>query len=146
MDRKEFLITCGYACLCGGTLLTIVEGCGTTTHIAQSSLTNNQIIINRSEFLVIKKDKKHYRKYVIVKTEKLQFPICVFRFADEEYTALLMRCTHRNCELKPEGEYLVCPCHGSEFTNKGIVSHTPAEQNLETFKTTTDNEDIYIHL
>ena len=57
-----------------------------------------------------------------------------------------MECTHRSCELETEGNYLMCPCHGSEFTNKGIVQNPPAEHNLKTFNLKIDNENIYIQL
>ena len=152
MDRKKFLISIGYTFLCAPVLNTILQGCS-TAHLTQNTLTEDQIItidrqviVNNSAFAILKKGKTSYRKYVIIKHNKLQFPICLFRTTDGEYSALLMRCTHRGCELKPEGAYLVCPCHGSEFTNKGMVINPPADQNLETFKTTTDNEKIYIHI
>jgi cytochrome b6-f complex iron-sulfur subunit len=65
---------------------------------------------------------------------------------EDDYSALLLQCTHKGCELQPQGNFLICPCHGSEFTNKGVVQNPPAEQNLKTFKTSTDNENIYIYL
>src|SRR4051812_13674700 len=94
MDRKEFIRTFGYACLCAPVLVTVLQSCGTTSHIARSSAANGQVAISKSEFVEVKKESKNYRKYVIVKSDNLEFPICVFRFSDEEYTALLMRCTH----------------------------------------------------
>jgi cytochrome b6-f complex iron-sulfur subunit len=83
---------------------------------------------------------------VLIRNERFNFPICVYKLDENNYTALLMECTHRSCELQPQGTYLICPCHGSEFNNKGVVQNPPAEQNLRTFKITTDNEHIYIQL
>jgi cytochrome b6-f complex iron-sulfur subunit len=57
-----------------------------------------------------------------------------------------LECTHKGCELIPQGDYLVCPCHGSEFSNNGQVLNPPAEDNLKTFITESDNENIYILL
>lgn len=86
------------------------------------------------------------RKYVLVRSEKLGFPICVYKLDDQHYSALLMECTHKGCELQPHGDFLVCPCHGSEFNSTGAVLSPPAEQNLHAYTLTTDHENIYIQL
>jgi Rieske Fe-S protein len=57
-----------------------------------------------------------------------------------------MECTHKGCELQPHGSYLSCPCHGSEFNNKGAVQNPPAEHSLKTFNVITDNENIYVSI
>ncbi|MBK9247047.1 MAG: Rieske (2Fe-2S) protein [Ignavibacteria bacterium] len=101
--------------------------------------------MKKSEFVHHKTDEIIQRPYVLIKTEKHKYPLCVYKIDDNKYSALLMRCSHKGCELNPQGDYLVCPCHGSEFTNTGIVQSPPAAQNLTTFPTTTDNENIYIH-
>ncbi|MES2559892.1 MAG: Rieske 2Fe-2S domain-containing protein [Bacteroidota bacterium] len=146
MDRKEFLKTCGVACLSGATLITFLESCSSANYFAKTSTEGNRIAIKKSEFISVEKDKTTARKYVLVKTEKLNFPICLYKLSELEYSALLMECTHKGCELQPQGEYMICPCHGSEFSNKGVVQNPPAEQNLQSFKTITDNENIYIQL
>lgn len=146
MDRKEFIKSCGYVCLGGAAFMTLFQSCAGTTYFAQTSFENNRIAIKKSEFIQTKKEKVKERKFVLVKTEKSAFPICVYKISETEYTALLLQCTHKGCELQPQGSYLVCPCHGSEFTNKGEVQNPPAERNLQTYKTTIDNENIYIHL
>lgn len=124
----------------------LLQSCGSANYFAQTSLTNNQLSIKKTEFIITAKSKTEWRKYVLVKTEQLNFPICLFRMAGDKFNALLMECTHKGCELLPHGNYLTCPCHGSEFSNDGIVQNPPAEQDLRTFKTTTDHENIYIHL
>ncbi|MFM9944623.1 MAG: ubiquinol-cytochrome c reductase iron-sulfur subunit [Bacteroidia bacterium] len=127
-------------------LSSILEGCVSTNYFAQSTLGNNQLIIKKSEFIKTEKGKETQRKYVLVKSEKLNFPICIYKTDEQNYTALFMECTHKGCELQPHGDYLICPCHGSEFSNKGIVQNPPAEENLKTFIIKTDNENIYIYL
>jgi cytochrome b6-f complex iron-sulfur subunit len=146
MDRKDFIKTCGLACIGGVVISTLLEGCASSNYFAQTVFSNNQIIIKKSEFIKIDKDKTILRKYILVDTKVYNHPICVYKLDDKNYSALLLQCTHRSCELKPEGDYLICPCHGSEFTNKGVVIHAPAEENLQTFKIITDNENIYIQL
>jgi len=146
MDRRGFIKTCGFACVGGTTLAVLLQSCASTNYFAKNTLANNRITVKKSEFLAIEKEKQVQRKYVLVNIENSDFPICIFKLNDGTYSALLMQCTHRGCELKPEGDFVVCPCHGSEFTNMGIVQNPPAEENLKTFKTTADNENIYIQL
>lgn len=146
MDRKEFIKTCGIACLGGSALSVFLQSCASVNYFAQSSLADNKIILPKSEFVKTQDGKTSQRKYVLVKTEKFGFPICVYVTGEEQYTALLMECTHKGCELQPHGDFLTCPCHGSEFNNKGVVQNPPAEENLRTFKTSTDHENIYIQL
>ena len=146
MQRKEFIKKCCLACLGTTTLATFIQSCSSTNYFAQSTSTINQITIKKTEFIKTIKNKSVIRKYVLVKIEKFNFPICIFKINEENYSALLMECSHKSCELQPNGDFLICPCHGSEFTNKGVVQNPPAEENLKTFKTTTDNENIYIQL
>lgn len=146
MDRKEFIKTCGFACLGGTTLAVLLESCAGTNYLAQTSYANNQITIPKTEFIRIAKDKTIQRKYVLVRHDKFSYPISVYKLDEENYSALLMQCTHKGCELQAQGDFLICPCHGSEFTNQGVVQNPPAEQDLQTFKISTDNENIYIYL
>lgn len=131
MDRKDFLKTCGLACIGGAVFSILLEGCASSNYFAQIVFSGNQIIIKKSEFIKIEKDKTILRKYILVDSKEYNQPICVYKLDDKNYSALLLQCTHRSCELKPEGDYLICPCHGSEFTNKGVVIHPPAEENLK---------------
>ena len=146
MERREFVKTCGFACLGGTALVTLLQSCASSNYFAQTVFENNQIAIKKTEFVKTEKNKSVQRKYVLVKSEKYNYPICVYKTIEENYIALLMECTHKGCELQPHGDYLICPCHGSEFTNKGIVQNPPAEANLKTFNIKTDNENIYVQL
>jgi cytochrome b6-f complex iron-sulfur subunit len=146
MERKEFIRTCGYACLGTLAISALLEGCVSANYFAQTSLSGSIITIKKSEFIKVENGKTVARKFVLVKNEKLNFPICLYKLTETEYSALLMECTHKGCELNAQGEYLVCPCHGSEFSNTGAVQNPPAEQNLQSFKTSTDDANIYIQL
>jgi cytochrome b6-f complex iron-sulfur subunit len=146
MERKDFIKTCGMVCLGGLAVTAFLEGCASASYFAQSSVSGDKITIKKTEFEQLENGKTIPRKFVLVKTEKYNFPICIYKTGTDEFSALLLECTHKGCELRPQGEYLVCPCHGSEFSNKGVVQNPPAEQNLQTFKTTTDNENIYLFL
>ena len=76
----------------------------------------------------------------------MTFPICLYRFSDDNYSALLMKCTHQGSELNASGDHLHCPSHGSEFNNKGKVTQGPAEEDLRSFKVMTYGEKIFIDL
>src|SRR5580658_2093622 len=114
MERKDFLKTCGFACLSGGYLISTMESCG-STKIVSGTISDSDLMVPVSSFNL--KENK-FRKYIVVQHEKLQYPICLYRFSDQQYSALLMRCTHQGTELQVFGDKLQCPAHGSEFNDK----------------------------
>ena len=143
MERKEFLKACGFACLGGTVLATMLESCSGGNKIVGGTIDHSDLVVPVTAFLT---HKDVYRKYIVVQHEELKFPICVYRFSEKEYTALLMRCTHQGAELQVFGARLQCPAHGSEFNNKGVVQNGPADTNLRTFPVTLRNNQLYISL
>jgi cytochrome b6-f complex iron-sulfur subunit len=146
MNRKEFIKTCGVTCAGAAAFSVLLQSCATSNYTAQTTESNNQIAIKRSEFTATTNGETTPRKFVLVRTDKFNFPIAVYKLDEENYSALLMECTHRGCELQPQGDYLMCPCHGSEFSNRGVVQSPPAEENLRTFQIKTDHENVYVLL
>ena len=145
MERKDFIKACGFACLGGSFALSLLEGCVTANHFGQTTLRDNELVVSKSEFLKSAQgEKKTYRKYIVLKNEKLDYPILLHRISEDSYKALIMICTHKSCELQLQGDFLICPCHGSEFDNMGVVQNPPAQDNLKMFTTKSDNENIYI--
>jgi nitrite reductase/ring-hydroxylating ferredoxin subunit len=142
MERKDFLKTCGFACLSGGLFVSMLESCG-STKIISGKISDSDLIVPVSSFLI--KENK-FRKYIVVQNEKLQYPICLYRFNEQQYSALLMRCTHQGTELQVFGDKLECPAHGSAFNNKGIVQNGPAGIDLRTFPVTIQHDQINISL
>ena len=145
MDRKKFLKTCGVA-LVGLPFASVLLTSCESIYYASSSIKNNNIIVPLLEFEIPKTNKVTYRNFVMVKTSNQDFPICLYKTGENQYTASLMKCTHRGCELNVGGGIYSCPCHGSEFDTKGGVIEGPADQNLKTFKTFIDDENIYIQI
>jgi Rieske Fe-S protein len=94
----------------------------------------------------LKKDQPIQRQYVIVRNDAMEFPIYVYRFSDNEFSAMLMKCTHQGNELQASGDHLHCSAHGSEFNNRGIVAQGPAEENLRIFPVTSNGNRIFIDL
>lgn len=146
MNRKEFIRSCSVLCIGSLGLGMMMESCGTSNHFAQYELSGKQLVIKKQEFVLQKGTETTMRKYVLIKNDKMPFPICIFRVSDTEYHALYLECTHSGCEVQPQQNFLVCPCHGSEFTHTGKVLNPPAEKDLRTFVTTQDSNNIYIQL
>lgn len=145
MERRNFIKRCGLlGASCLG-LSMLVEGCS-STHYVQGIANNNWLQINKSDFILLKNDKTTFRKYVIAKLENSDYPIVVYRFSENEFSALLLRCTHLGNELNVNGDLLTCSAHGSEFSNKGGIIQGPAEQKLKSFPVTNDEKNIYIQL
>lgn len=141
MERKEFIKTCGFACL-GGTLIgAILEGCG-SSKIITANIDHSDMVVPASAF----QDKGSFKKHVVVQNQALKYPICVYRFSETQYTALLMKCTHQGAELQVFGDRLECPAHGSQFSNTGLVKNGPADANLRTFPVTIKNDQLLISL
>src|SRR6185436_6880190 len=118
MNRRKFLQNSCAACLSATALSGILASCQATRYVA-GSLGKDGLTIGINEFVVNGNNKETYRSFLIVRNEALQYPICVYRFSENEYTALWMSCTHQGAELQASGDRLQCSAHGSEFTNHG---------------------------
>lgn len=145
MERRKFIKTCCYSAVGLPIMASVLQSCG-TIYYASFSRESNKLTLPKSEFLKIDKEKKTERKFVLITTADTEFPICVYKIDNDAYVASLLKCTHRGCELNVGGGIYTCPCHGSEFTTTGKVQEGPADQDLITFHTETDNENIYISL
>jgi len=144
MERNEFLRTCGLGCLglmAGAPLLT---SCSPTVYV-QKLVINNQISVGLLEFLIEGETEKYHR-YILVKSEQLDYPIVVYRKSEKHFTSLLLRCTHRGTELNVHGDLISCPAHGSEFSNIGEVISEPAPQPLKSFHSEVIQNELIIHL
>ncbi len=144
MERKKFIKTCCYSILSFPFMASVFQSCG-GIYYATASHGTNMLTVAKSEFLEIKKDKKTNRDFVLIKMENGEFPICLHKIKEDNYSASLLRCTHRGCELNVGGGIYSCPCHGSEFSISGKVLQGPADRDLLTFRTDSDNENIYIY-
>jgi Rieske Fe-S protein len=147
LERKQFIKSCAFACLAGTSIVTVLQSCTSTKGISGSSIsatiTGSELIVPIAAFVAA--DGK-FKKYVVANHDSLQFPICIYRFNESEYTALLMKCTHQGAELQVFGDKLQCPAHGSEFSNKGIVENSPADTNLRTFPISITQTELRILL
>ncbi|PCI97928.1 MAG: hypothetical protein COB15_06805 [Flavobacteriales bacterium] len=115
----------------------LMEGCTTIKQI-NTTITNNKITVNKTEF--------EGNKFIILNNDQLQTPIYLNKINEQNYAALLMLCTHKNCDVKPTGSFLTCPCHGSEFDNDGKVLKGPATANLTAYQTQIKETTIIIDI
>ena len=145
MDRRKFIQASCTACLSATALAGILSSCKTTKYIT-GKLGTDGLFVNADEFKITKKGADSYRSFIIIRNDTLQYPVCVYRFSDSEYSALWMRCTHQGTELQASGEFLQCPAHGSEFSNKGKITNGPADKDLRTFPVTVNKNELFIDL
>lgn len=141
MKRKDFIVTCGLAAL---GMPALFVGCAGVKHLTVP-IDGDSLIVPATSF-INEKDPTKFLKYVVVSNDKLEYPICLYRFSENEYKALLMRCTHQGTELQVFGDRLQCPAHGSEFSNQGAVQNGPADTPLRTFNVAIVPDNIRIKL
>jgi Rieske Fe-S protein len=103
-------------------------------------------VLSPVEFLDPNTTGPYYRKYIIVRNDQLEYPICLYRLSETSYSALLMQCTHQGTELQAGGDRLHCPAHGSEFDQQGVVRQGPAEISLRKFPVLVEERRILIQL
>ncbi|MCH8903081.1 MAG: Rieske (2Fe-2S) protein [Bacteroidetes bacterium] len=137
--RREFLKDSGGAALVVSSLslISFLESCGPGNYV-QYSEKPGQIIVNKAELVE--------KAFVLVDSDLVKAPIYLRQDASGKYIALLMKCTHNGTQLKPEGGKIVCPLHGSQFTNSGIVTKSPAKTNLHTFAVNEEGDTIIINI
>ena len=145
MNRREFVKQGCLFCVSGVILPGALSSCQ-TTHYVNGTVESTGIAVLKSEFTYIQKEKTLSRQFIIIQNDKLEFPIYVYRFSENEYSAVWMKCSHQGAELQASGDHLQCPSHGSEFNNKGIVSNGPAERNLRSFPVSSFDDKIIIDM
>ncbi|MBK8622296.1 MAG: Rieske (2Fe-2S) protein [Saprospiraceae bacterium] len=145
MNRKDFLKTCGFACLGGSAMVILMQSC-TVTKTITGNIENSDLMVAISDFESVSDNKITFKKHVIINNDVLKFPICVYRIEENKYNALWLECTHQGNEVQVFGDKLQCPAHGSEFSNSGLVTNGPADRNLRTFPVTIEGNYLKISL
>lgn len=134
-QRRQFLKDAVIAtgCLCVGA--SVLQACQALVYVPYT-YADRTITVKKADFAE--------NKYVVVKPEQLPAPIYLCKLEDGKFSAVLMLCTHKQCQLTPSVNTLTCPCHGSEFSQTGEVLESPAQEPLKKFEVTEDGQNIYI--
>jgi len=66
---------------------------------------------------------------------RLDIP-AVIQHMDEGIVAISLVCTHLGCtvEENEDGEGFICPCHGSRYSQSGVVLDGPATKTLPHYR------------
>jgi cytochrome b6-f complex iron-sulfur subunit len=136
MERKEFIKTCAGIALLGCTGM-LLESCTTYVYLS-SQIVENKLVVDKKLF---PKD----TNIVLLKRREFKNAIALKR-VDNGYIAVYLECTHKQCQVNPYPDKLVCPCHRSEFAWSGKVLKKPAKHDLKVFDVSHDDANIYIDL
>lgn len=133
MNRRKFL-EAGAVAGCAGLSLPACIG----FHYVNTSLAGNRLIIRKSDF--------GSGRFALVDAPGLALPLYLYRLEDGRFSAVSTRCMHQGCQVEPAAEHLVCPCHGSEYSNTGEVLRGPTQRPLRTLPVVVEAERILIEL
>ena len=73
MERRIFIKKTCLTCASMTLASTLLQSCS-SVHVVMSSVDNNRLVLKKSDFIFIKKEKETLRQWVLVKTEKIPFP------------------------------------------------------------------------
>lgn len=83
---------------------------------------------------------------VIVRDMQVPYDVLVIKKSEQEYTALYMKCSHKESAVTATKSGLYCSMHGSTFDLNGNVTKEPALEPLKKFKTSVNENTLTIDL
>ena len=127
-------------CLLGaaGFLFPQLTGCASTQGVYKTEVLNKKISIPVSIF-----DKSAVQ---LVRPNGWYYDIAVQKIENNNYSAILLQCTHQENQLDRNGNGFTCSLHGSQFDLTGKVTKGPATKSLEKYETSISNDQLIIHL
>lgn len=145
MNRRNFISQSCTACLSITAIPALLTSCSTTRYIT-GNIEKDGLTISKEEFKIKDKGSRAYRSFIIIRNDSFLYPICVYRFSEQDYTAIWMKCAHQGAELQGSGDFLQCPAHGSEYNNKGQVTQGPADKDLRTFPVKVLENELFLDM
>jgi Rieske Fe-S protein len=140
MERRCFIKSTCNICLFGaaGFFAVQLPGCSPSYPIYKADVTDKKITIPLNLF-----DKSSIQ---IVRPKNMLYDIAVQKKEDNNYTALLLLCTHQQNQLTITGHGYTCSLHGSQYDKNGDVRKGPAERPLQQFRTSIFNGSLIIQI
>lgn len=128
LDRREFVTASAALCV-------TLPGCAGLTFVP-NRIDGDRIAFAASAFAA--------HACVGIDHPRLAAPIAVCKLPSGELSAVAAICTHKSCELRPAGDKLECPCHGSAFALTGEVLSKPATRDLRRFNVWREGDTVYV--
>ena len=144
MDRRKFIRSSCASCLSATLFSSAILNACSPTHYVSGQLEKDGLLVGKEQFKV--GNNGSFSSFIVVKNDNLLFPICIYRFSDQDYSAIWLKCAHQGAEVNVVGDMLQCPAHGSEYNNRGVVTNGPATSNLRTFPVVVRQNEIFIDL
>src|ERR1700712_2346921 len=139
-DRRSFLKSTCQLCMlaAAGVLVSELESCSPGAKVLKAPISADGVRIPLASFAG--------QPVLLVRPEGWLFDLAVKKKPDQTYEALLLQCTHQQNRLAVMADGYVCALHGSRFGPDGQVLKGPAEQPLKHYQTSTDQDQLVIHL
>ena len=116
-------------------------GCGGVMRLAAETV-DGAVVIPREEVATLWTE----RAAVVIALGGDGGSIVLSPLGTDGVTAVTATCTHLGCEVRPSGEFLVCPCHGSTFATDGRVLRGPAPRALNVHPVAVTEDSVTIQL
>lgn len=130
MDRRTFVRSAAAATGCGA----LLTACASLPYVAGTPGSRG---IEVSTAALAELD------FALVEVPGREYPVFLSRDG-RDYRAVSTRCTHRGCTVKPAGQRLECPCHGSRFAFDGKRIDGPAPSGLQAYEVIPGAETMVI--
>jgi nitrite reductase/ring-hydroxylating ferredoxin subunit len=145
MNRREFLATSCLSCLAGSLGVSLLAGCGALP-VVRAPIVGSDLVVPLSEFPRPGAPGASSPVYLLVHNDRLEYPVCIYREAGDQYHALWLQCTHQGTELQVVGDRIECTAHGSQFDSRGTVLQGPASANLRSFPVLVHLDHVRVSL
>jgi Rieske Fe-S protein len=140
MKRRAFIKSSCNLCLLGtaGYFLSQLAACSPASYsVFKTEVINDEIKVPLTNFT--------QSSVQFVRPKGWYYDIAVQKNGDNQYEALLMKCTHQDNQLTPTGSGYTCSLHGSQFDKEGHATKGPAEQPLKTYRTSISKDQLTIY-
>ncbi len=139
MDRRNFIKTsCSFCLVLNAELLFGTLSSCSSFPVYEPSADGKSVNVPTSLFA--EKDIQ------IISIKGMEYNVAIIKEKNNNYAALLLRCTHASTPLNFTGKKFLCPLHGSSFDEEGRVLNGPAVKPLKEFNTHVDKNNVKIFI